>query len=567
MEWHHADGMMPLQARGPSAGGIQLANRLAERTLITGGRVFTADHQQLWAEAVVLDGSTIGFVGSYDEAAAYASPSSETLDLDGGLLLPGFIDGHVHIAMTGAALRKAQLRGAVDLAEIQRRLRSWADEYPDAPRVLGTGWLYDAVPDGGPTREMLDEVIADRPVYLEAFDLHSSWLNSAALAEVGVDAATPDPVGGRIVRDGSTGQATGWLLETAHVNLVWSLLGDVGPRELDEQVAAALDAYARSGITSVVEMALDHPGLAALARARRNGTLTARVVAHMIVNRSGDRTDELAQVASVVEAARRYTGDHLRVAGIKLIADGTIDGCTAALSEPYTTGASAEPIWDSASMAEVIAVADEAGLQVAVHAIGDRTVRQAIDAIVAAAEENGTSARRHRIEHLEYVDSADIPRLGAAGITASMQPVHLDPAILGMTREVLGAERAETGFAWPRYLETGATLVFGTDTPTAPFEPLPNMYLATTRRSPTDPTLAPLRPDWALPLEQAITSASRDSAKAAWLDHVTGSISAGRSADLVVLDRDPFAEGPEVLLDAEVRMTMLEGRPVYRRRV
>jgi predicted amidohydrolase YtcJ len=191
-------------------------------------------------------------------------------------------------------------------------------------------------------------------------------------------------------------------------------------------------------------------------------------------------------------------------------------------------------------------------------------VHIALDALEHASRVNGTTGRRHRIEHLEYAEAADIARLGPLGVTASMQPVHLDPAIMPNWVAMLGPERAEQGFAWPEYLAHGATLAFGTDTPTAPHEPLPNMYLASTRRSPGHPHLHPHRPDWARPLDEAVVHATADAAWASFADTRIGSLQAGMLADLVVLDRDPFAAGPDSLLATTVTRTVLGGRTVHR---
>ena len=323
---------------------------MAEKcVLITGARVFTADPEAPWAEAVAIRDGRIVHVGDAAGAASAAGSNPERIDAAGGLIVPGFVDGHVHIAMTGAAMRKAQLRGAGNVDEIRRRVRQWADENPDAPRVLGTAWVHGDVPNGQPDKTMLDDIVPDRPVYLDAFDFHSTWVNSAALEELGITAETPDPVGGEIVRDPATGEATGWLQETATTNMVWPLLSNVSDEELDLQVTAALEAFARAGITSVVEMALEEPALASIARLQAADKLSARVVGHVIMWRTGDLEQELTQVARAAALAKQYQGDMLRVSGIKFIGDGTIDGCTAALSQPYTDGSNCDPIWPSDS--------------------------------------------------------------------------------------------------------------------------------------------------------------------------------------------------------------------------
>ncbi len=533
------------------------------RQLFTGGRVFTAVRGSLWAEALVVDGAHIAFVGDAAEAARVAGPDAELIDLSGGVVVPGFVDAHAHVVGTGQALVKAQLRDATSLEAIIGALQAWATAHPDEPRVLGTSWVYDAVPGGRPTRQMLDAAFPDQPVYLEANDFHSTWVNTAALREMGITSDTPDPVGGEVVRDPSTREATGWLLETAANAYVYPVVDRVDTSTIDGYLAAAMAAYTASGVTTAVDMGLSARMLAALHRAELAGTTTLRVIGHWLVHRTGDLDEELAKVTEAVELAQRHRSDLLRITGIKIVVDGTIDGCTAALSLPYTDGTMADPIWDPDALTAVVTAADAAGLQVALHAIGDHAVHIALDALEHAARVNGTSGRRHRIEHLEYAEAADIARLGPLGVTASMQPVHLDPAIMPNWVAMLGAERAHHGFAWPEYIAHGATLAFGTDTPTAPHEPLPNMFIAATRRSPGHPHLQPHRPDWARPLDEAVVHATADAAWASFADTQLGTLQAGMLADLVVLDRDPFAAGPDSLLSTSVTCTVLGGRTVH----
>jgi predicted amidohydrolase YtcJ len=532
--------------------------------LYLGGRVFTADPARPWAEALLVDDGRISTVGSVAECrAAAAAEAPEEIDVSGCVVLPGFVDGHSHLLMTGAALAKAQLRTATTLHEIRRRLVEWAEANPDSPYVLATGFLFEAVPGNEPHREMLDDLFPDRPVFVESFDLHCGWVNSAALELLEITDRTPDPVGGEIRRDPATGRATGYLLETALHDHMWAFLARVDDATRDQQLATAMRALNAAGTTTAVDMAVDDDDAGAFVRAEENGTLTLRVIGHWIIRNTGDDARNLAQVR---EAARRrdtHDGPMFRVAGIKLVTDGTIDACTAAMIDPYTTGTNCDPIWPPERMEPVVELADQLGLQVACHAIGDLAVRNAIDAIERAQRVNGTGDRRHRIEHLEYADPADIPRLGANGITASMQPVHCDPEIAGLWSEVLGPERAHWGFAWPEYVRTGATLAFGTDTPTAPYEPLPNMYIGATRRSPGNPDLEPLRPDFALPVDETIVHGTADAAWASFEEDRLGVLKPGACADLVVIDDDPFANGPGALLAARVRRTVVAGRTVH----
>jgi hypothetical protein len=409
---------------------------------------------------------------------------------------------------------------------------------------------------------MLDAVCPDRPVYLDANDYHSVWVNTKALEELGIGAGTPAPVGGAIARDPATGQPSGHIDETAMQRLVWPFLERARTdRDRDGHLAAAIGAYTSSGVTGVVDMAMDHHVLAALERAGRAGALPVRVVGHWLIHRDGTRGDHLEQVAEAARLAR----EHRSVIGVKFLVDGVIDGCTAALSAPYSGGELAEPIWDHETLAPAVAAADAAGLQIAMHAIGDKAIRIALDALEHAGRVNGARARRHRIEHLEYVDPADVPRLARLGVTASVQPVHADPAIQDNWRAMLGDERVERGYPWPELAGAGARLAFGSDAPTAPHAPLPNLYIAATRRSALDRGLPPNVPRFALPLEAALRHATCDAAWSCAAERERGSLTAGRFADFTVLDRDPFTEGVESLLDAQVTLTVVGGATVHRR--
>jgi predicted amidohydrolase YtcJ len=524
--------------------------------LFHGGRIFTADEQAPWVQALVVDGPLITFAGDLNAARDAAGPERQEVELGGPLTLPGFVDGHVHLLMAGEAQLRVPLTDAADLPEIQQRLAIRAKEQPDAPRVMGRGWLFSAVPGGLPTKEMLDEVVADRPVYLDANDYHSCWVNSAALAELGVTASTPDPIGGRIARD-ANGEATGFLEETAASSLAWPFLDSVATDpDRDRALAAITSAYTSSGVTTVVDMALDDVALDALDRADQAGTLGLRVIGHWIIPRGGGGADHLTEVERAAQLARSPRSERLRIAGIKLVVDGVIDGCTAAMLEPYANGSNVDPIWDLDALVPVVTAADAAGLQIAMHAIGDRAVRTALQALEQAIESNGPRDRRHR---------ADVQRLADLGVTASMQPVHCDPAIISNWLAMLGDSRGERGFAWPEMRSAGAQLVFGTDTPTAPLSPLHNMFIASTRRSALNPPLEPYLPHFALPLGEAIVHGTADSAWACRGDGVFGRLRAGLAADFVVLDADPFTDGPEALLGAQVIQTFSRGAAIYRR--
>jgi predicted amidohydrolase YtcJ len=398
------------------------------RTLYRNGRIFTGDESR-WADSLVVDGEEFIHVGTEDSAP----PADTAIDLGGRIVLPGFTDAHTHLLMMGEALGQVGLTDAHSLEEIQRRLLA---ARRTAPGVLrGRGWLFDAIPGGEPTAAMIDEVVADIPVYLDANDYHSCWVNTAALAELGITRDTPDPIGGRIARD-ALGEPTGMLYETAAQLHAWAHRdATTTDAQRDAAVERVVSAYLAAGVTGAVDMAFDELGLAALGRAAERDRLPLRIAAHWFVANTGDDAANLAQVRQASTHASGMTAG-VRVLGIKLVLDGTIDACTAAMGTPYADGTNAEPIWPAERLLPVVAAADAAGLQIAMHAIGDAASALALDAIEHAISVNGERARRHRIEHLEFAAAGTaerMARLGGDGIHATRARRPRDLRQLGGT--------------------------------------------------------------------------------------------------------------------------------------
>jgi len=523
-----------------------------------GGRIFTGSDS--WAESLVVRDGVIAYVGSLAEGDAFAGVD-EVVELDGALVLPGFVDAHTHLIGLGTSLRQVDLRDAVDLADIQRRLASAAAASPDAPRIVGRSWLYAPLRGEAPTRQMLDEAVPDRPVYLISNDVHTGWVNTAALRELGIDDDTPDPIGGTITRD-ADGVATGLLHETVALGQMRDFLEGVETVEsIDAALSAAFEHYRAAGVTAAIDMGLGAPDVAALERALAagGGRLPIRVAGHWVIDRTSSSSSDLAQLAHVIELRERLRGPWLKVNGIKIMVDGVIDSCTAAMKKPFSDGSHPGPIWSLEALTPLVVAADAAGLQIAMHAIGDEASDIALSALETAIETNGARPRRHRIEHLETVTEENVARLARLGVIASMQPVHADPAIQDTWRENLGDERIDRGFPWPEFTNAGARLAFGTDAPTAPHPPLPNMFIASTRKSALDPTLPPNIPTYALPLTEAIAHATADAAYSGQWETLTGSLTEGLGADFVVLDQDPFTLGPDALLTARVTRAVIAG--------
>lgn len=473
---------------------------------------------------------------------------------------------HMHLLFFGSSLTKINIEFCVDLADIRRTIATAAQEaaHRDAPRLLCQGWMH-SMTDGEALASMIDD-LDPRPIFIDSKDLHSTWCNTAALRELGVDANTPDPEGGQIFRDPATGQPSGLLSETANVNIAWPHLARVTTvQERIHYVKEAVRAYNRAGYTGITEMAMEDATWEAVRTLREEGDVSIRLAAYWIIKPGETDEENLAQVDRAIELHRQYnltTSPDFRIAGVKLICDGIIDACTATLLEPYaSTNSNIAPIWPEAQLRRVVAHANAAGLQCALHAIGDATVRMAINALEALDSQG--RGKRHRIEHLELTHADDARRLGELEITASVQPVHSDPAILRAWPHLLGPHRCGRAFAYSEFLDHGANVAIGTDSPTAPHLPLQNLYTATTRRSAREPECRDtLNPHFRLSLLDGVCAATMGSAVSSFADGRVGSLESGKVADFIVVDMDWDAER---LLQAQVYQTFLGGRLIYQR--
>lgn len=540
--------------------------------LFTDAVVFTAERGEPCVGAFAVRDGRFAAVGSYDDVRAELDRQGvddvEEIGLGGRFVLPGIVDSHAHLAMFGEALGKVQLRDCASLAEIQDRLRAAREADPDAKHILGASWLFDAVGDEHPTKEMIDEVVPDVPVYLDANDLHSGWLNSAALEAVGITDSSPDPIGGKIARN-PDGSATGMLYETAYTQYVWGVLGDSATQdEVIGHLEAGFAGFLSDGVTSVTDMALD-PGSVAALRAiiARDGRLPFPITGHFLVEPSGDTATDLAVVEDAVRLRDELAGtgeaEWFRLAGMKFIMDGVIDACTAAMRAPYADGSNCDPIWDYESACPVAAAADAAGLQLAMHAIGDRASEIALDLVEHCIEQNGDRPRRHRVEHLESVTEQTIERMARLGVVGSMQPVHCDPAVLANWKAVLADERSELGFPWQWLRKHGVKYTLGSDAPTAPHHPLPNLYIALTGKSALKPGLDPYHPERAFAPEDALIAMTYGGAYAGGFESRTGRIAPGLDANFAVVDTDPLTADPGQLLAAAVQTTYVLGEVAY----
>lgn len=532
--------------------------------IITNGRVFTSRDAPL-AEAVAVRGNKILRVGTNREIKRLRRPHTVTIDAHGGSVLPGFIDGHAHLLAGGLARSHLDLSGLHSVDAIQSAIRAYAAAHPDDAWIRGRGWTYEAFPGGLPTRQQLDAIVPDRPAFFVAFDGHTAWVNTKALQLAGITRHTPDPAGGTIVRHPVSGQPTGALEESA-IALVRSLLPEPGPAARLDALREAIAVAHAHGVTSVQTAGGSVEDLELLDRLRDAGELDLRVYAALSLDESA-REPDLDRLDAV---RTRFPDDPLLKAGaIKIMLDGVVETHTAALLQPYadrrTTGTLR---YDPDRLTRLVTDLDRRGWQLLIHAIGDRAVRVALDALETARAINPTPprGRRHRLEHVETIDPADIRRFASLGVLVSQQPLHASPGPgeLDVWLERLGRDRARRGWLWQTLASEGARVLFGSDWPVVTIDPLPALHVATTRTSLSGEPEGGYLPEERMPLADAIHAYTAAGAYASFDDQRKGTLEPGMLADIVILTSDIFADGAR-LQDARVAMTIFDGRVVYDR--
>lgn len=540
------------------------------KTLYTNARVFTALGDDLDANlnCLLISDDLVEHVGDANDAtiAEARRAGVEEVDIGGRLICPGFVDGHMHILLFGSSLLAINIEDCQNLNDIRQTILQGARAQPDAARLLVQGWMH-FMTDSKALASDLDD-LDPRPIYIYAKDLHSAWCNTAALREMNV-ASMPDPEGGQILRD-AQGKPTGLLSEAAAIGLVWPHLAKVISKEEKlAQIRAAIRTYNEAGYTGAIEMATDEEIWSLLTELHdEKGGLSLRVAAHWLIKPSETTEENIKQVDRAIELHKQYnleTSPNIRIAGIKVIGDGVVDACTASLREPYVTpSTNCDPIWSYEQLVPVVKHADAAGLQCALHAIGDQTVHNSINALSTLAESGSLHKqrdRRHRIEHLELTSPEDAKRLGELGITASVQAVHADPAILRAWPALVGPERCKRGFAYKEMADGGACLALGTDSPTAAHWPLRNVYTATTRRSAREEHLTETNNiEFRLGLGQALRAATWGASHSCFADRRVGSLEKGKLADFIVVDLEWDAQA---LLRGKVKETWFAGKRVF----
>ena len=558
-------GVLALSASWPAAAGSS-----ADLVLVNGA-VYTADAARSWASAVAVRNRRIVYVGTDAGAKALMTARTRVIDLDRRMLLPGFQDSHVHPTHVPDPEREIDLDGLKTREALRARIREYAIAHPQRTWILGNGWDESAfLPSGRPTRDLLDDIVPDRPAFFVNNSLHQAWANTAALAAAGITRATPQPENGEIVRD-AAGDATGSLQEAA-MTLVSAVIPAPTLQERADTIAAALRQMNRLGITALQDAAASSTDVQAYRLLQRRHGLTARV--SLCQRFDPLQPDEAAQIRQFV-ATRAALGGDLRANCVKVILDGGYGSRTVALLKPYVDDpnkGTGQLYVSPQRLTELVKHLDALDFQVHIHAIGDRTVRTALDAIEAARAANGPRDTRHCLAHLSLIDAADLPRFRDLGVIANMTPLWSrgDPWQTVFAVRMFGAERAAQSYRTRSLLDSGAVLVWGTDWPVTGVSPLDGLETAVTHRYPGghDPAGAEdaaWNPGERLSLPQALVAYTAAGAYLLHDEQQRGTIEPGKLADLVVLSRNLFQVPALEIHTVQVDMTLLGGQVIYAR--
>jgi len=528
--------------------------------VLVNGRVWTVDASHPEAQAVAVWKGRILAVGSDEEIRGLAGESTQVIGLGGKLVLPGLNDSHTHFVGGGFFLLGVDLKNAASEEEFGRLLAEKSKALPAGAWITGGNWDHDRWPGGNlPTAGLIDQYVPDRPVFVSRYDGHLSVANSVALKLAGVSAATPDPPGGEIVRKTGSREPAGVLREHA-AGLVGRIVPDPGREETRLAIETALKQARERGITSIQQVDLEPAHLDIYQELLDEGKLTCRIYGLIPLS---DRQ----RLAGLGIRRNFRNRDWIAVGGVKAFLDGSLGSSTAMFHEPYAQDPSTRGMYviDPEVLKQRILEADKAGLQVAVHSIGDRANSDLLDMYAAVIRENGPRDRRFRIEHAQHMARKDFERFAGLGVIASVQPYHaIDDGRFAAKR--IGAERCKMTYPFKTFLDNGVIMAAGSDWTVAPLDALAGIYAAVTRRTLDGKNPEGWIPEQKITVEQAVKAYTLTSAYASFQEDIKGSITPGKLADMVVLSQDIFHSAPEAIEKTEVLYTIVDGRIVYRNR-
>jgi predicted amidohydrolase YtcJ len=540
------------------SGRPQAQTRPAADLVITNAKIWTVDKSSPVAQAVAVLGDRIVAVGSNADVDAWRGPHTQVIDAGGKLLLPGFNDAHVHFVSGGMQLDNVQLKDVTSPEEFARLIGERAKITPKGEWILGGNWDETKWnPPNIPTKELIDALTPDTPVFVSRYDGHMGLANSVALRLAGITSKTPDPPGGTIVRD-AQGNPTGALKDAA-ANYIYKVIPPLTHDQRLKIVKRALAYAASVGVTSVQHMSADYEDIAAYAELLQHGQLTMR----MYVAPSITHVDDFASMG----IRHAFGGPYLRIGALKAFADGSLGSGTAYFYEPFLNqgdnhGLLSDEMHPISLMRDRYLKADAAGLQICTHAIGDRGISTILDLYTEVVKTHGEADRRLRIEHAQHMAAKDFDRFAQLHVIASVQPYHaIDDGRFAESH--IGHDRASRTYAFRTFLDHGVRLAFGTDWEVAPLDPLQTVYAAVTRATLDGKNPNGWFPEQKLSVSEAIEAYTMGSAYAEFQETEKGSITPGKLADMVLLSDDIFSISPEKIRDVHVLKTLVGGKLTF----
>lgn len=528
--------------------------------VITNGKIWTVDKVKPEAQAVAVWQDRILAVGTSAEIGVLVGDKTQVIDLQGKLVLPGFIDNHTHFLSGGQWLAGVKLKDAKNEQEFGERLATKSKTLPDGAWILEGTWDHDNWPGGNlPTAELIDQYVPDRPVFVTRYDGHMSVANSLALKMAGVTASTHDPAGGVIVRKPGSREPAGVLKDAAQ-SLVYRIIPDPSDAEIKQSLEAAMAEARRVGVTSLQDMNLDARMLRIYQELLQAGKLTVRIDGRWPIAGWRDLSN-----MGILQNFR--SDNYLKIGGLKGYVDGSLGSSTALFFEPYIQDPSTRGIYvnDPKYLRKTIIAADSAGLHLAIHAIGDSANSFLLTVFSEAVEKNGPRDRRFRIEHAQHIHPKDFKRFAELGVIACVQPYHaIDDGRWAEKR--IGHERCKTTYAFRTFLNSGVKMCFGSDWTVAPLDPITGIDAAVTRRTLDGATPNGWFPEQKITVDEAISAYTIDAAFAAFDDKIKGSITSGKLADLVVLSQDILTIPVNEIVKTEVLYTIVGGKVVYEKK-
>jgi predicted amidohydrolase YtcJ len=525
--------------------------------------VYTVDSAKTRAEAIVIDDGRIVYVGTNDSAQSFVGRTTQVMRLAGRMILPGFHDTHVHPVTGGMELGECDLNPAATLEDVRRIVGDCVKRDANAAWIRGGGWALTIFPAANPSRALLDSLVPNQPAYLSGADGHSAWVNSRALQLAGVTRATRDPAQGRIERD-ARGEPSGTLRESA-MDLVASRLPAYTADDYFAGLERGLAMAARFGITTLHEASASEAIALAYARADSLDRLTARAILSLRVDLAAPVDSEVRRLSAL---RARTTRGLVRPVAAKIFMDGVIEAQTAAVLSPYANSGGQRGTLNvaPAKFDTLVRALDSAGFKVHVHAIGDRAIRTSLDGFGRQHARDGGTGPKHIVAHIQLFDPADIPRFAALGVVPSFQPLwaYADKYITDLTEPKLGPQRSRYLYPIASVMKTGASLAAGSDWSVSSMNPLEAIQVAMTRRGLADSTGASWIPDERVDLATMLRAYTLGGARASEHDSLTGTLTAGKAADVIVLSEDLFSVPPHRVHKARVLLTLLGGRTTYR---